>query len=132
MFLDGWLQEAWVRRGIGFSDWRGGFGRGAGSATVWTGVLLSIVDGQTRDIWDSKALGQYFGMIVTQDVAIAQFLFCFSLPPIAPLAVGRQWMHASKKLLDQVICNWKMANAEKSRDSLIRVVSACIELIKSR
>jgi hypothetical protein len=57
---------------------------------VWNDVLRSIVDGQTHDIWDWRALGQQFGVTVTQVVAIAQSSFCFALSPLAPLPLDRQ------------------------------------------
>jgi hypothetical protein len=65
---------------------------------------------------------------VTWAVAVARYFFCFGLPPLAPLPLDCQWIYVSKKLVNQVNCNWEEWKSEETH--LLRIVSACIAIIK--
>jgi hypothetical protein len=65
---------------------------------MWTNALLFIVDGQTHNIEDWSAIGQHFGVIVTQTVAIAQFSSVSVCRPllIAPCESGEPSQAAAR------------------------------------
>jgi hypothetical protein len=65
----------------------------------------SITDGETHNISDWRAVGQHFGMTVTEAVAIVEPFFCFDLPPLAPFPLDRQWIYALNELVNQVNYN---------------------------
>jgi hypothetical protein len=49
---------------------------------AWTGVLLSLVNGQTHNMYDWRTFWQHFGVTVTQDTTIVQFFFYFRHHPL--------------------------------------------------
>jgi hypothetical protein len=56
-----------------------------GQHPVCNGILLSIVDGKTHNMWDWMALEQQFGVTVTQAITIAWSFFWLSPVPLDPV-----------------------------------------------
>jgi hypothetical protein len=86
---------------------------------IWNSALFSITDGRTHDIKDWGAVGQYFEVIITQAVAIAQFFFCFSLPILAPCSFVSRSSVDSCLEQTRESSQLQLARVEKSRDSFI-------------
>jgi hypothetical protein len=74
------------------------------------------------------ALGQQFGVTLTQAVAVARSLFCFGLPSPTSLPLDYQWIYASSKFVNQVNCNWEEWRNQEIH--LLVIVPVCIELLK--
>jgi hypothetical protein len=82
-------------------------------------IMCCRIGGNLGNIWSNPDSG----------VAVAQSFFCFGLPSLAPLPLDYQWIYASSKLMNQVICNWEeRINLE---GHLLGVVPTCIQFIKS-
>jgi hypothetical protein len=86
---------------------------------MWNSALFSIIDGQTHNIDYWRALGQDFGLAVTQAVAIAQFFFCFSLLPLAPCSLA--FLSSMDSCFEQIreSSQLQLTRVEKSRDSFL-------------
>jgi hypothetical protein len=95
---------------------------------AWAGFLLFTAKRETYGIQDWKELGKQFRMTVTNDLGIAQMLFCFGVQPDDPFPHARQWICAPNKLVNQV--TRKLQQWRSQRAQLFGVVSAFIELIK--
>jgi hypothetical protein len=60
-----------------------------------------MANGQTRDSWDWKAVGQYFGVTDAHIIPITQYFLPRSAT-LTPLLLDHQWIYVSDKLVNQV------------------------------
>jgi hypothetical protein len=92
----------------------------------WAPFLLSVTKGKTNEIQDWRELQRRFHVFVTKEISIVYDIFCDGLEPHDHFPLGRQWIYATNKFVNQINRHFQQWRTQEARP--FGIISAFTQL----